>query len=249
MKLNDRIGERFTTNEGYVVEIIEYNKNSDVWVQFQDEHSAKVHTQYAACKKGNVKNPYHPSVYGVGCLGLLEDGNKPKTTKKGKNTREYTTWKTMLKRCYSDKYHEICPTYKDCVVYEHWLIFANFLEDLPLIEGYQFWLEHPNKRIALDKDIKGNGSKIYCLENCCFITCSDNAKERIDRCGNSFNNEEIKVYGINIKTGERTKDFDSITEACKELGIKSTGNTSQCINGQRKTSGGYRWFKVGDEYE
>ena len=60
MKKNDRTGERFETKEGYVIEIVEYNNNKNVWIEFQDEHKARVHTVYQACKDGGVKNPYHP---------------------------------------------------------------------------------------------------------------------------------------------------------------------------------------------
>ena len=60
MKKIDRTGERFETNEGYIVEIVEYNNANDLWVEFQDEHKAIKHTDYKACQKGNVKNPYHP---------------------------------------------------------------------------------------------------------------------------------------------------------------------------------------------
>lgn len=235
----DRTGEKFITSEGYKIIIIKYYNSDKLLVEFQDKYRAIIHTSYQACRKGSVKNPYHPSVFGVGMIGLMPDGSKPKTSiATGTHTREYYLWKRMLGRCYYSKCHENNPTYKDVTVCDRWLVFANFVEDLPLIEGYELWLNHPNERICLDKDIKGNGSKVYCLENCCFVTNSDNVKERIERCGNG----EVKVYGINIKTGERTKDFNSYTEASKELGINN--NISQCINGRQKTCGGYKWFKV-----
>lgn len=60
MKKNDRTGERFETKEGYVIEIVEYTNCSDLWVEFQDEHKARVHTAYKHCRNGGVKNPYHP---------------------------------------------------------------------------------------------------------------------------------------------------------------------------------------------
>lgn len=46
---------------------------------FCDKHKARVHTQYNKCRISKVKNPYHKSVCGVGCLGLMKDGSKPKT--------------------------------------------------------------------------------------------------------------------------------------------------------------------------
>lgn len=57
---SNRIGERFETNEGYEVIIIEYNSYSDILVQFQDEYKAIVPSYYDSCKDGCIKNPYHP---------------------------------------------------------------------------------------------------------------------------------------------------------------------------------------------
>ena len=36
----DRTGERFITNEGYEIVIIEYNSSLDVTIQFQDKYKA-----------------------------------------------------------------------------------------------------------------------------------------------------------------------------------------------------------------
>ena len=236
----DKTGERFINNIGACeFVIVEYNGSNDVWIEFQDKYKARIHTNIQACRNGVVKNPYHPSMCGVGCLGLMPDGSKPITRyDKGMPTREYNLWGGMIARCYGN--YECWNTYEDVTVCERWLIFANFLEDLPLIEGYELWLNNPNERIALDKDIKGNGSKVYCLENCCFVSQSDNSKEVNKRYGR---NEIKKIYGINISTGERTKDFDSIIEASEYFNIDKS-NITACINGRRKTCGGYKWFKI-----
>ena len=187
-KFKDRTGEHFTTNEGYEIIIIKYNGCNDVTIQFQDKYKAILeHRQYRECQKGTIKNTYHPSVHGVGCLGLMKDGSKPITSiKSGTHIREYYLWVSMIGRCHSKKVLKERPTYEDVEVCERWLVYSQFLEDLPLIEGYSYWLEHPNERIALDKDIKGNGSKVYCLDNCCFVSLSDNSKELHKRYGTRY---------------------------------------------------------------
>lgn len=247
-KKKDRIGERFVSKEGlgaYEFVIVEYNNCQDVWIEFQDEHKAKVHTRYEKCQIGKVKNPYHKSVCGVGCLGLMKDGSKPKTWENDEVTREYHVWRAMIKRCYDPKFLEEQPTYKDCKVCDRWLVFSNFLEDIKSIEGYELWKNNPNQGICLDKDIKSNGSKVYSLETCCFITQSENSKERIERCGHPNNIQGIKVYGINVKTEERTRVFDSLHEVERELGFNPS-NIGKCLNGEHgyKTCGGYKWYKV-----
>ena len=175
-KKNQREGMTFTSNEGCRFYIKEYNRYGDVTVKFLDEYGAEVHTSYYWCEHGQVKNPYFTSVYGTGCLGLMADGSKPVIKENGKLTRAYIVWRDMIRRCYSGEY----PTYANVTVCERWLVYANFLEDLPKIENYQWWLENPNQRIALDKDIKQRGiiDKIYSLKTVKFVSDSENSEER-----------------------------------------------------------------------
>ena len=53
----ERIGERFKTNEGYEVIIVEYNNANDLWVEFQNERKTIVPSFYKCCKKGTIKKP------------------------------------------------------------------------------------------------------------------------------------------------------------------------------------------------
>lgn len=191
MAKKNRVGERFVSKESlgaYEFIIVEYNKCEDVWVEFQDEYKAKVHTSYQCCRKGGVKNPYHPSVFGKGYLGLMSNGSKPIMWNNGKVTREYVVWYSMLRRIYDPKFHERNPTYKDCILEDCLHCFAYFLEfvirDIP---NYEYWLNHPNEGVALDKDIRGKGSKIYSRDTIMFVTIEENSKERIERCGFDFN--------------------------------------------------------------
>ena len=178
-KANERIGKTFRSVEGCMFFIKVYNKRNDVVVKFLDEHGAEVHTTYQHCESGKVKNPYFKSIYGVACIG---EGDF-KTYANGKSTREYRLWKEMVRRCYSGEY----PTYANVTVCERWLCFANFLEDLPHIENYEWWLENENQRIALDKDLKQVGveNKVYSLETVMFVSASENSKEVRNRKGST----------------------------------------------------------------
>jgi hypothetical protein len=53
-----RLGEERYNNQGCLMRIIEYNRNNDIIVEFQDEHRAKVHAQYAKFIQGSIRNPY-----------------------------------------------------------------------------------------------------------------------------------------------------------------------------------------------
>ena len=159
MSTKDRIGERFVSNEGYEMVIVEYNNNKDIIVEFQDEHKAIVHTRYQHCKDGNVKNPYHPNKYG----GYLGQG-KYKTTINGKTTKYYEHWHHMLQRCYDSKFQEERSTYKDC--------FAN--EETHCLQDFGMWFdknyyEIEGEVMCLDKDILVKGNKEYSFNTMIFV--------------------------------------------------------------------------------
>ena len=240
----EREGKQFTNKNGTKFIIIEYNSADSVLIEFCDEYKYKFYTTYNVCKEGNVKNPYDKTVCNnMGCLGLMKDGSKPKATEKGKHSREYDLWSSMLQRCYSDKFHERNPTYKDCTVCDRWLVFANFIEDLPLIEGYELWRDNPNTGVSLDKDSKVKGNKVYSLDTVKFMSKSDNTKEQVERCGSSFINDinrkpPKKVMAISL-TETKVLVFKSMRQA-EKFGFNHS-NISVCCNGERKTHKGYKW--------
>ena len=167
----DRTGETNVSNEGCVMKIVEYNSTLDIVIEFQDEHKYRVHTSYQAFKKGKCKNPFFASVYGHGYLGIDKEGNVPKTKefKDGKYVTawEYLKWKSMLQRCFDNKYKDRYPTYKDVTCCNRWLCFANFLEDLEILKQEYNW--NDDIKLNLDKDVLNKNNKIYSLENCVLV--------------------------------------------------------------------------------
>lgn len=78
-----------------------------------------------------------------------------------KQTRHpaYSTWVSMLERCYSSKYKEKYPTYKDVTCCDNWLLFTNFA----------IWFKDRYiKDQHLDKDILVKNNKIYSPNTCIF---------------------------------------------------------------------------------
>ena len=146
--------------EGYLMKIIEYNSWSDFIVQFQDDYKYTFHCKcYTNFKKGEYKNPYHKSLYGVGMQGDISDI---------KNNNDYTLarrfWSSMIERCYSNKYQKCRKTYKECFVCDEWHIFRNFYDWFK-----NNYYEVNDEKMHLDKDILLKGNKIYCPECCCFV--------------------------------------------------------------------------------
>tara|TARA_R110000787_G_scaffold4900_1_gene18512 strand:+ start:198 stop:707 length:510 start_codon:yes stop_codon:yes gene_type:complete len=101
------------------------------------------------------------TVYGVG----FNSGGEFKPSINGNHTKPYSTWKSMLMRCYSDKYHAKFPSYKECEVCDEWLDFQVFASWFVVnyIDGFQ-----------LDKDIKIDGNKLYSPSTCMFVSPFDN---------------------------------------------------------------------------
>lgn len=238
MKKINRVGERYVTKQGYEILIVEYTNNANLVIEFQDKHKYRRTVSMNRVVDGSIINPYHPSVRGSGYLGVLSDGNIPKA-----RCREYEVWYNMITRIFDESYHDKYPTYKSINYSEELLCYAYFLEYvLPNIPNYQYWLEHPNERVSLDKDILGeiNGKKGYYVENLIFVTNEDNVKERNIRTPQ----KRIKVKGTNIITGE-VVEFESINEASRKLGLHKS-NISGCIKGRAKSCGGYKW-EIGEE--
>lgn len=73
----------------------------------------------------------------------------------------YCKWISMLRRCYSDKYHARRPTYSAAEVCEEWKLFSNF----------KSWMQSQDyEGKELDKDILVPNNKIYSPDMCIFVS-------------------------------------------------------------------------------
>ena len=72
----------------------------------------------------------------------------------------FTKWLSMITRCYSKKFVDKNPTYRDCTVCVEWLYFMNFRKWMVT----QDW-----EGKSLDKDLLVKGDKVYSSETCIFI--------------------------------------------------------------------------------
>ena len=224
----DRTGEIGYNNFGSKMVIVEYRKWDDIDVYFPEYDWIFKNTRYNSFKKGNIKCPYEPRVYDVGCLGEGEY----KTFENGKRTDRYEIWYGMLKRCYNPKYQEKEPTYKGCKVEDYLLNFQNMGEWID--ENYY---EVPGEVMCLDKDILYKGNKIYSRETCIFVpqrinslfTKRDNArgKNPIGASDSPSGNYQVYCnngYGKNIYLGTySTKEGAfQVYKQYKEKVIKET---------------------------
>ena len=162
----DCVGKVCKSKSSGDFKVVKYNNARDVEVQFLNTgYEATV--ELGSIRKGEVKDRYLPSVYGVGVIG-----ERYPSTINGVQTKEYELWKGMLQRCYSDALKKKYPTYEGCEVSDKF-------------KSYEYFYEWCNKQIGfsndgdgnpfqLDKDLLIKGNKIYSESTCVFIPAEIN---------------------------------------------------------------------------
>ena len=153
----DCVGKVCKSNSSGDFKILKYNDNRNVEIQFLKTGYEMV-ARLGHIKNGVVKDPYSPSVHGVGILGT-----KYPPSINGVRTKEYDLWNGMLRRCYSDALKKKYPTYIDCEVSDKF-------------KSYEYFYEWCHKQIGfgvegfeLDKDLLIKGNKVYNESTCVFI--------------------------------------------------------------------------------
>lgn len=213
------------------------------------------------CQHGGIKNLQEDGswiIHGVKCSNSLRiapglsDYNK----------RVYDMWSHMILRT-TPEYWKKEPTYTGTTVCEEWKDFSIFYNDIKELEGYDYWKDNYGKRVMLDKDLKGNGKKLYSKETCCFLSHKASNQEVAERYpdlmyGEVFNQSRKRnkltkgkrVKAINLSTKE-TYYFYSTRDAAKFVDT-SQGNIWQCISDNPRYSNvtsckGFEFIEITEE--
>lgn len=80
----------------------------------------------------------------------------------GSSAKEFSRWRTMLQRCYSEKFHIKNPSYIGCTASENFLNYSYFYDWCQKQHG---WSENWD----LDKDLLIQGNKEYSEKSCIFL--------------------------------------------------------------------------------
>lgn len=149
-------GDRFFNNQGCEYEVLNYGGSTDVLIRFLDSSAHEAIVASYMIRNGKIRNPFHPVVYGIGYCGSGEFS----PSKNGRDTKEYTHWINMMRRCYGPV---DMPQYEGCKVDSAWhnfQVFAGWLTKQPGWgqEGYE-----------LDKDIIEPGNRVYGPETCSYV--------------------------------------------------------------------------------
>lgn len=212
-------GTQFQTKSNGECTVICYVNATNVCVMFRDGTIVK-------CRAGNltngvVKNPNNPSVFGAGINDFKMDDCC--------TDKRYTLWHSMLRRCYSADYQKGKPTYIGVKVDKRWLRLSNFVKD---IEEMPFFAKSITEGYELDKDLLGDGSKIYSVGTCCFIPRELNA---FFTRGSSSNGLPTGVL-YNKRLGKYVASLGTDGGYSKHLGVFDTLNdASKCYVVAKKT--------------
>lgn len=196
-------------------EIIKFLRSREVKIKFILT-KYESHAEAGDIRRGNVKDPFFPSIHGLGFVGIGD--HKP--TIKGTITKSYNAWINMFSRCYDSKIQYKYPTYKGCTVCSEWCnyqVFALWFE-LNYFDGSE-----------LDKDIKVNGNKIYSPSTCLMVTHQINSEKAQAKNYRFYNpnGEIVTMYNL--------KDF------CKENNLH---RSAMCLVHQGKRNHHKRWTKA-----
>ena len=151
-------------------------------------------------------------VFGIGIndyngkVSYFEFGNQ-------KFIKSYSTWRNMLQRCYSNKYHEITPTYKGCSVDEKWLSYSNFKKWFD--NNYPFELSE-QINFSIDKDLLTDGNKIYSEYNCIFVPVRINSF-----LSNKYSKNKSGCIGVTFV--ESRKKFSAQINLFENKKVKNLG--------------------------
>lgn len=213
MKYN--IGEIFTTKDSlgcYDFIIEAYLKSGWRRIKFLDSNYI-VDVHISAIKRGEIKNPFHPSLLGVGFIGVGE----AIVSEHGKLTTAYKEWVSMIKRVYNPT--KKSESYKNVSVCKDWHNFNKFFtwHILNYKEGYE-----------LDKDVLqyNQEKKIYSPKTCLYIPSHINTYLRCLKSSNTsgctnvnFNKKRNRwiVRHTNFYTRKREyiKSFENKEDAIK----------------------------------
>ena len=105
-----------------------------------------------------ARRKMEPLVYGI---GVNDADYVVESTINGRRVvcQAYRSWRNMLQRCYSEKFHHRNPTYAGVKVCDEWLSFMAFRK---------WWVENQVDGWQLDKDLLSD-NRIYSPEACIFV--------------------------------------------------------------------------------
>lgn len=153
-----RVGDTFPTMEGYIAIVVEIHNALSIVISYNDSHPYTFIVRLEHLKNGRIKNPFHPTSFGIGYLGV----GQYVTSINDVRTVEASVWYSMLRRCYCSDEWERRPSYENAKVCTEWHNFQNFAHWYCTQPEYGFGYQ-------IDKDILYPGNRLYSPMTCCMV--------------------------------------------------------------------------------
>lgn len=167
------IGTIWPSNKYGDFEIIGHNKNRTRFRVRFVKTGYETDISYSCLRYGEIRDPYYPIYYGVGCLGMVSVG---------KHRKEVSLWRGIIDRCYNpENINYANYGAMGITMCDRWLCCEKFIEDIPHVKGYDKCL-FQNGLLELDKDISTMRNDVqYGLTNCQFVSRQENHNEMMRR--------------------------------------------------------------------
>ena len=171
-------GNIYPTTKGGNVIVLNYVRDTHILVEFMDDDKYQTVVGVTALLKGLIHNPYARTFYGRGYMGVGRFSTNPKLD----TYKVYKAWQGMMSRCYSEEeklrhpsmeLSHCCPEWFNLQVFGEWYI------------SQKGW-DQP--KWQLDKDLMGNGSRLYSPETCVILPPVINTSIRFINLGSVNNN-------------------------------------------------------------
>jgi hypothetical protein len=146
----------YYNKKGCQFKVLELLPDRKYLIQWLDNHAHKMIVSKDNAVRGAVRNPYHPSVFGQGFVGI----GRHVTSANGEDNPISMIWRSIIQRCYDEKLHKRHPTYTNCTMDESWKNFQVFGD----------WYEtNSSPGFDLDKDLLIKNNKHYSPDTCTFL--------------------------------------------------------------------------------
>lgn len=181
-------GQVNKTNEGYIIQIIEYISSENITIKFLYNGLVKK-TTIQHFKLGQVSNPYHPNQFGA-YIGIGEYDYI-------NNKELFNIWTSMFQRTNNISNN----AYKNIIICKEWYCFQNYAK------WYYSNISKLNKEFEyeIDKDIKqiGKSPKIYSQYTCTLVP------KEINRILVGIYKINSKIRNLPIGVHKRNKTYQA----------------------------------------
>lgn len=209
---HELVGKVFSSNNfgSFTVVKESTDKEKLFTIQFNQTGFIKTNLRKAEIERGEVKDPYFPSVFGVACEGEPDKSDEDYTTLK-------KVWNNLIKRCYVENIRWYSEDGK--FVSDDWLVFANFMRDAKTIPNWYLKKVFPDE-YSLDKDLYN--SNYYSKETCRWSTASEQTMNKRDVRTFSLVKDDLETI---VKSNKLLTTFlNETTHFCNNLSNLSEGD-------------------------